>query len=58
MKFFSEMRPILSALLRNKTGPLLVAIQVALSLAMLVNALYVVQLRLESASRPSGLDDE
>ena len=58
MKFFSEMRPILSALLRNKTGPLLVAIQVALSLAMLVNALYVVQLRLDSASRPSGLDDE
>ncbi len=58
MKFFSEMRPILSALLRNKTGPLLVATQVALSLAMLVNALYVVQLRLDAASRPSGLDDE
>lgn len=58
MKFFSEIRPILSALLRNKTGPLLVATQVALSLAMLVNALYVVQLRLDAASRPSGLDDE
>lgn len=58
MKFFSEMRPILSALLRNKTGPLLVATQVALSLAMLVNALYVVQLRLDAANRPSGLDDE
>lgn len=58
MKFFSEMRPILSALLRNKTGPILVATQVALSLAMLVNALYVVQLRLDAANRPSGLADE
>ncbi|WMW81395.1 FtsX-like permease family protein [Undibacterium cyanobacteriorum] len=58
MNYFSEMRPILSALLRNKTGPLLVAIQVALSLAMLVNALYVVELRLDAATRPSGIADE
>lgn len=58
MKFLSEIRPIFSALLRNKTGPLLVATQVALSLAMLVNALYVVQLRLDAATRPSGIADE
>jgi putative ABC transport system permease protein len=58
MKIISEMRPILSAILRNKTGPLLVAIQVALSLAMLVNAMYVVKLRLDAANRPSGLEDE
>ena len=30
-----EIRPILSSLLRNKTGPILVAVQVALSLAIL-----------------------
>ncbi|MBR7799750.1 ABC transporter permease [Undibacterium fentianense] len=58
MKTLFEVRPILSAMLRNKTGPLLVAIQVALSLAMLVNALYVVNLRLDAANRPSGIAEE
>lgn len=53
-----EIRPILSALLRNKTAPLLVALQVAISLAILVNALHIVQLRLADAQRPSGLLDE
>ena len=38
-----EIRPILSALLRNKTGPVLVAVQVALSLAILSNAIYIVK---------------
>jgi putative ABC transport system permease protein len=58
MKFLSEIRPIFSAMLRNKTGPLLVVIQIALSLAMLVNAIYVVKLRLDVSSRPSGIADE
>jgi putative ABC transport system permease protein len=53
-----EIRPILSQLMRSKTGPILVAIQVALSLAILANALYIVNLRIASASRPSGIADE
>lgn len=53
-----EIRPILSALLRNKTGPILVAMQVALSLALLANALHIVNERREVAARPSGLLDE
>ncbi len=53
-----EIRPILSALLRNKTAPILVALQVAISLAILVNALHIVQLRLFDAQRPSGIADE
>ncbi|MBI3230873.1 MAG: FtsX-like permease family protein [Burkholderiales bacterium] len=53
-----EIRPILSALLRNKTAPLLVALQVAISLAILVNALHIVQLRIADAQRPSGMLDE
>jgi putative ABC transport system permease protein len=40
-----EIRPILSALLRNKTGAILVALQVALSLAILANALHIVSER-------------
>jgi putative ABC transport system permease protein len=53
-----EIRPILSALLRNKTGPILVALQVALSLAILANALHIVQDRRAIVTRPSGLADE
>ncbi|HSH90191.1 MAG TPA: ABC transporter permease, partial [Ramlibacter sp.] len=53
-----EIRPIFSALLRNKTAPLLVAIQVAISLAILANAMYIVQLRIAAAERPSGIADE
>jgi putative ABC transport system permease protein len=53
-----EIRPILSALLRNKTGAILVALQVALSLAILANALHIVNGRLAAAARPSGVADE
>jgi putative ABC transport system permease protein len=53
-----ELRPILSALLRSKTGPILVALQVAISLAILANALHIVAQRQAAAARPSGLADE
>ncbi len=53
-----EIRPILSALLRNKTGPILVAVQVALSLAILANALHIVNVRQGVAVRPSGVANE
>lgn len=49
-------RPILSALLRNRTGAVLVAMQVAIALAVLVNALYIVVQRAEKMRRPSGID--
>jgi putative ABC transport system permease protein len=58
MKIFFEIRPIFSAMLRNKLGPLLVATQVSLSLAILVNAIYIVNLRLDVAARPSGVANE
>ena len=52
------MSPILSALLRNKTGALLVAVQVAISMAILANALHIVNVRQAVAARPSGIADE
>ena len=55
MNIFSEIRPIVSALMRNKTGALLIAFQIALTLAVLCNALYVVDDRLKVAERPSGV---
>jgi putative ABC transport system permease protein len=53
-----EIRPIFSSLLRNKTGALLIAAQVALSLAIVANALYIIRDRLQLAARPSGVVDE
>jgi putative ABC transport system permease protein len=53
-----EIRPILSSLLRNKTGALLIAAQVALSLAIVANALYIIKDRIARTSRPSGVGDE
>jgi putative ABC transport system permease protein len=53
-----EIRPILSTLVRQRTGPLLVALQVALSLAILANAIFVVQQRVAASQRPSGVADE
>ena len=49
-------RPILSALLRNRAGAILVALQVAITLAVLVNAVYIVKQRVDLISRPTGID--
>ena len=53
-----EIQPIFSALMRSKTGAVLVALQIAISLAILANALHVVNLRQTVMNRPSGIDDE
>ena len=52
-----EIRPIVSAMLRSKTGVILIATQIALTLAILANALYVVRDRTNEANRNSGVDD-
>jgi putative ABC transport system permease protein len=53
-----EIRPILSALSRNKTGAFLIAAQIALTFAITINAAYVIRDRLATAARPSGVEDE
>jgi len=53
-----EIKPIFSALMRSKTGPILVAVQVALSLAILANALHIVSVRQAVAARPTGIVNE
>lgn len=53
-----EIRPILSVLLRNLTAPLLVAAQIAISLALLLNAMFAVYERIQDARRDSGIAAE
>lgn len=52
-----EFRPILSALRRNRVGALLVALQIALTLAVVSNAMAVIQHHVQDMTRPSGLDE-
>jgi putative ABC transport system permease protein len=51
-------RPILSALLRNRAGAILVALQIAITLAIVVNAVYLTAQRVTKIGRPSGIDDQ
>jgi putative ABC transport system permease protein len=51
-----ELRPILSAMLRNKTGAILVGLQIAITLAVVANAVFIIMQRVEKIGRPSGID--
>ena len=53
-----ELGPIFRALLRNKTGAILIALQCALTLAIVVNAVFIIQTRLDKMGRPTGMDDD
>lgn len=51
-------RPIFSALLRNKAGLILIGLQMALTLAVVVNALFIIHERLDLMAQPSGVDEQ
>jgi putative ABC transport system permease protein len=53
-----ELRPILSAMRRNKAGALLIAVQMAVTLAILCNGLFIIEQRISSSRRPTGTDEE
>jgi putative ABC transport system permease protein len=53
-----QIGPIFSALVRNRAGSLLVVLQVAIALAVLANATWIVSQRIETVNTPTGLDDE
>ncbi|HVI55261.1 MAG TPA: FtsX-like permease family protein [Luteibacter sp.] len=48
-------RPILAALRHHKAGAILIAVQVALTLAVVCNALFVIEQRLQRLSRDTGI---
>jgi len=53
-----RLKAVFSSLWQSPIGPLLLAAQVALSMVILANVAYVVSIRLEHTSRPTGLDLE
>jgi putative ABC transport system permease protein len=53
-----EIGPILSSLRRNKVGATLIALQIALTLAVLCNALFIVEQQTALSRAPTGIADE
>ena len=53
-----EFGPIWRASMRNKTGVLLVVLQVAFTLALIVNAVAIAERQAEVMVRPSGIDED
>lgn len=53
-----ELHPILSAMRRNKVGAIVIVVQTAITLAILCNSLFLIQQRLRSSARPSGLQEQ
>jgi putative ABC transport system permease protein len=52
-----DIGPNFRALTRNKLGAMLIALQIALTLAIVTNAAYIISERAENIARPSGLDE-
>jgi len=48
--------PIVSSLMRNKTGAMLVAVHIAVTLAIVINSLYIIVLRVDKMNRETGID--
>lgn len=52
-----ELGPIWRAMMRNKTGAILIALQIAVTMAIMVNAISIMQERGRMMARPSGIDE-
>ncbi|MGX5201119.1 ABC transporter permease [Aliikangiella sp. IMCC44632] len=53
-----EIKPILSTLLRQKSHTLLVIFQVAITLAVVVNAIFIIKQRTEAMNSKSGIPEQ
>ncbi|HKT27557.1 ABC transporter permease [Dyella sp.] len=52
-----HIQPILAALRRHKAGTILIALQIALTLAIVCNSLFIIHQRLARMDEPSGVDE-
>jgi len=52
-----ELGPIWRALMRNKTSYVLIALQIAVTMAIMVNAINIIQERSTQMARPTGVDE-
>jgi putative ABC transport system permease protein len=52
-----KLPPILAALRKHKAGMVLISLQIALTLAIVCNAIFIIGQRIERVNRPTGLDE-
>ncbi|RUL71432.1 ABC transporter permease [Dyella choica] len=52
-----QIKPILTAMRHHKAGTILIAFQIALTLAIVCNALFIIQQRVTRVMRPSGVEE-
>ena len=52
-----EIGPILRAMTRNKLGVVLIALQIAFTMTVIINAVFIINERSRLMARPSGLDE-
>ncbi|MGA9332733.1 MAG: FtsX-like permease family protein [Rudaea sp.] len=52
------LHPILTALRRHKAGVILISLQIALTLAIVCNAIFIIGQRIQRLNRPTGLDEK
>jgi putative ABC transport system permease protein len=50
--------PILAALKKHKAGVTLITLQIALTLAIVCNAVFIIGQRVERVNRPTGMDEQ
>ena len=52
-----SLHPILVALRKHKAGVVLIALQIALTLAIVCNAVFIIYSRIEKVNRPTGINE-
>lgn len=52
-----EIGPIFRALMRNKVGAILIAIQIAITMTIIVNSVFIIVERSQKIQRESGIDE-
>ncbi|KRE88601.1 peptide ABC transporter permease [Frateuria sp. Soil773] len=52
-----KLHPMIAALRKHKAGVVLIALQIALTLAIVCNAIFIIGQRVERVGRPTGLDE-
>jgi putative ABC transport system permease protein len=51
------LHPMIAALRKHKAGVVLIAMQIALTLAIVCNAIFIIYQRIDNVRRPTGLDE-
>jgi putative ABC transport system permease protein len=52
-----RLHPMISALRRHKSGVVLIGLQIALTLAIVCNAVFIIGQRIERVNRPTGMQE-